>query len=240
MIDLSASPSLTQEEVQEASADAIEAYDPATGEEIESLNNLSQEQVRAQVDAGNAAYDASTGTELATVATVVDTVDKNVVIHDLHFHNREIWFGISASQAGNNWGIEATLNPYTVISGDNTWGVDANDAAKVIGSTDTPVVEGMLTFDFHRLFIVASSVSTRWRLRIIYGTGTMADALTAKQYSDVICRIDSANPAQSKGAPFDLIMNRVAVENQIWIQGWNATNNATLTFMVGFHEYPYN
>ena len=71
----------------------------------------------------------------------------------------------------------------------------------------------------------------------VYGTGTMGDAITALQYTEFMVKFDSANPQQSAGIPFDLMMERQLTDTQVWIQAWNATNNATIDFLVGLHEY---
>ncbi len=150
-----------------------------------------------------------------------------------HLHNHERWFGKTAVQTATDWGTTPSTAPYTVVSGNNTWGTEI----QVIGSGDTPIQTGKTYFDPHRIFAIASSVSTIWLLRMIYGTGTAADAITANQFTDFPIRIDSANPAQSAGAAFDMMMEHVAAGTQIWMQGWNATNGATLTFLIGVHEY---
>ena len=174
-------------------------------------------------------YDAATGAEAAEIFQETEIIEK-------HDHNIEHWVGISGDQSGNNWGIEDTLAPFTVKSGDGTFGA-GTDIAKILGSTDTPIMAGNLFYDPHMIFIVSSSVSTRWRLRFIWGTGTVVAAIAAHQYSEVIARIDTSNPAQSSGAPVDIMIPMITVCDKLWIQGWNATNDATMTLMVGLHEY---
>lgn len=155
--------------------------------------------------------------------------------HDEHFHNREYWFGKSADQSGNNWGTRASLTPFQAISGDGDFGGDPNDEAKVIGSDDTPVRVGSTLFDFRRFQVVAVSSSTVYLLRIIHGTGTMAQAETAGQYTEIPYFKESA-PA--RGAPLDLVQEKVPAGQKIWIRAKNATNNATIDFIAGLHEYP--
>ena len=155
--------------------------------------------------------------------------------HDEHFHNREYWFGKSADQSGNNWGTRASLTPYQAISGDDDWGGDANDEAKVIGSDDTPVRTGATKYDLRRIQVVGASSTTVYLLRIIHGTGTMAEAEAAGQYTE--CAFFRQAPP-IRGDPVDLIQEKIAVGRKTWIRAKNATNNATIDFLVGIHEYP--
>lgn len=159
-------------------------------------------------------------------------------VHEIekHFHNRERWFGKLGVQTATDW-AENNLSPYRAISGNNDYGADANDEAKVIGTADTPVIAGMVKYDVHRLLVVASSSATIWKLRVVYGSGTMANAIAAGQYSTVMGRYDEAVGA-SPGDPLEIMIPRLASGvDQVWIQGWNGTDNATIDFFVGLHEY---
>ena len=65
----------------------------------------------------------------------------------------------------------------------------------------------------------------------------MAAAITAKQTTEfmIITSTDKAN--KFGGAPFDIQTPRIAVGTKVWIQARNATDNATVDFFVGLHEY---
>ena len=159
-------------------------------------------------------------------------------VHEIekHFHNRERWFGMSADQSGNNWAAD-NLTPYQAISGTGDYGSDADDEAKVIGTDDTPAISGMVKYDIHRLLIVDASSTTQYKLRIIYGSGTMNDAITAGQFSEVMVKEDPALFGGS-GQPFDILLPRANTgTDKIWIQCKNETNNATIDFFIGIHEY---
>lgn len=156
-----------------------------------------------------------------------------------HFHGRERWFGKLAVQTATDWADNTIATPYVVISGNNTYGVDANDEAKVIGTADTPAISGMTKYDLHRIYITASNSTTVWKLQVIYGTGTMADAIAAGQYSTVMVKIDPAVGASAE-TPLEVMMPRgTAGSTAVWIRGWNATDNATLSFYAGWHEYTF-
>ncbi len=152
------------------------------------------------------------------------------VVQD-HNHNRERWFGKSADQSGNDWALATTLTMFRAISGDDVFGADPNDEAKIFGSDDTPAIAGMTLFDVHRIMVSATSNANDTVLRMIYGTGTMADAQSAGQYSDVM--VTEAR----KGSPIPIMMPRLPAGMQVWIRMLNATDNATIDFFIGIHEY---
>lgn len=153
-----------------------------------------------------------------------------------HLHNRERWYGKLAVQTATDW-AENNLTPFRAISGNNAYGTDPNDEAQVLGTADTPIIAGNTRYDLHKLFIVDASSTSIYKLRIIYGTGTMADAITAEQYSIVMVKIDAA-AGETPNVPVPIMMRRgTCGQTKIWIQAWNAINNATIDFFVGLHEY---
>ncbi len=151
-----------------------------------------------------------------------------------HFHCRERWFGISADQSGTDWALADTLAPFVITSGNNTWGA----AAKILGTSDTPAIDGNVKYDPHRFLITTVSVDTIWKLQFIYGTGTAADAVTAGQFTSIYTGYDSANPTTLPRVPVDIHIPRlVCAADQLWCRGWNATNSSTISIFVGIHEY---
>lgn len=165
-----------------------------------------------------------------------DTILEEVIEIEEHIHNRERWFGQSADQSGNDWAAD-NLVPLDVISGNNAYGSDADDEAKCLGTADTPVRAGMTKFDLHRFLVVGVSQNTVYKMRIVWGTGTMADAITAEQTSEFMVKFDAVNPQQSAGIPFEVKMPRLDSGTKVWVQCWNATDNATASFFIGLHEY---
>ena len=55
---------------------------------------------------------------------------------------------------------------------------------------DKKTIGANVEFDPHRLFINAVSVDTDFRLRIVYGTDTMGNNITAGQYSEIMVKFD--------------------------------------------------
>lgn len=172
----------------------------------------------------------------STGEMVANSLAYRLVGVERHLHNRERWFGKLAVQTATDW-ADNTLSPYRAISGNNTYGADANDEAQVIGTDDTPAIAGNVFYDLHRIMVVGASSSTVYKLRIVYGAGTMAAAVGAGQYSELVIMVDPS-VAQVPHDVFSIIMPRLTCGSvKVWIQAWNATDNATIDFLVGLHEY---
>jgi hypothetical protein len=168
-------------------------------------------------------------------ANLTSTLAETVEIEH-HYHNRERWRGKLAVQTATDW-ADDTLSPFRAISGNNAYGSDVNDEALVIGTADTPAIAGMTKYDPHLIFVVDASSSTVYKIRLVYGSGTMAAAIAAGQFSEAMFRMDPA-AAQDAHGPVDFRMPRLTCgTDQCWLQCWNASNNATLDFLVGWHEY---
>jgi hypothetical protein len=174
--------------------------------------------------------------DVTTLLADVAAVDAEVTEIEKHLHNRERWFGKLAVQTATDW-ADNNLTPFRAISGNNVYGADPNDEALVLGTDDTPIFAGNTRYDAHDLFVVAASSTTVYKLRFVYGTGTMADAIAAEQYSTTMIKIDPA--VQSSPAVVHPIMmpRGTCGATQLWVQAWNATDNATIDFFIGVHEY---
>lgn len=151
-----------------------------------------------------------------------------------HIHTRERWFGISADQSVNDWAIEAGMTPFTVVSqaGDFT-----AVAIKVLGTDDTPVLANMVSFDIRRILVASATDNLAYYFRVIYGTGTSADAEAAQQYSDIMFFAPNAAGPGAEGRPLDVRTPLLDVDTKIWVK-LKAATAETVTFYVGVHEYP--
>ncbi len=152
-----------------------------------------------------------------------------------HVHNRSRCFGKSGDQSGTDWAVEADLTPFRAISGNNDFGGDANDEALLMGTSDTPVIPGKTKFDPGRIIVIATSSTTPWVLRLIYGSGTIGDAEAAGQYS---CRnfIKESNAGWTGKLEISLPLLTCGVD-KLWLKAKNATDNATIDFLLDEHEY---
>lgn len=173
---------------------------------------------------------------LRRLVTSVAGITSEVTYAEDHVHNKERWFGISADQSGNDWALQETLNPYRATSGDNAWGTSGTDPAKIFGTEDTPIFVGGVRGDFHRILITANSSSTPYKLRIVWGTGTNVEAVAAGQYSEFMFTKDVADKNRKI---LDIMTVKITSGSKMWIECWNATNDATIDFFVGVHEYNF-
>lgn len=164
---------------------------------------------------------------LLVVRNGVDAINDTrhrTIDHDEHFHNNEKWFGAGATLNG--------LTGYTVTSGNADFGSEV----LLIDTGDTPIVAGKLKFDMHYLLPLSLSSATVYYLKFIYGTGTVAAAESAGDFT-VIPVISTGIGALVDGLPTDIRIPRLDVGTKVWAKTKNATNLATIEIAVGIHEY---
>jgi len=154
-----------------------------------------------------------------------------------HFHHKSRTFGISADQSGDNWATEDRLVPFVAISGNGDYGSDPDDEAKIFGTDDTPFISGQTTFDPGEIIVTNVSNDNVFIIRMIWGTGTMAAAISAGQYSTKPAKFDSTNPQLTANTVVNLSTPRLAVGTKVWVQTLNGTDNATINFLVDAHGY---
>lgn len=160
----------------------------------------------------------------------VDNAEVKYIEHHLHRRNRS--YGKSADQSGSDWALEDSLTAFRAISGNAAYGSDANDEAKIFGTSDTPLISGQTYFDIGGLLIVGVSNDDPFILRIVWDTTDMATGIAAGQYSTIMVKFDTTNPQLSAGIPLATNSPKIAVGNKVWIQTKNATNNATIDFFL--------
>jgi len=174
----------------------------------------------------------------STVAqqSTLEEIEEEVEEIDQHSHNVERWWGAVAVPDETN-AIDATVTvPFVAASGNDDWGT----AIPICGTADVPVLANQTTFDPHRVLVTALDDQTDpWRLRIIWGTGTSADAISAGQWSEVMAIANAVPGNRAGGAPVDIRMPPIAVGTKMWAQVWNDTNLEELEFFWGAHGYPY-
>lgn len=142
-----------------------------------------------------------------------------------HLHNREVWFGAGIT--------EDSLTPYTVISGNGAYGTEV----LLLDTTDTPVISGKKYYDPHKIEIASVDTATPYLVRLIWGSGTVGDAETAKQYSTFPVT-PSGVGSNVSGAPVPVIIRRLESGGaKLWAKTKNATNLAEIDIYLGIHEY---
>lgn len=166
-------------------------------------------------------------------------------VHELekHFHNREFWIGEHASRNGEiDCAARDTMTPFQHDAGDGS----INDVTPgygtplcIIGTNDVPFTSDGFKFDLHRLVVVDVEATADLKLhkvQIIFGSGTVAAAISDLQLSDVPPFIPL------RGAAFtvmDVMMPRVICgTDKVWLRHWvDGINTGTMDFFVGLHEY---
>jgi hypothetical protein len=157
---------------------------------------------------------------------VIETLEEAEHSDD-HNHNKERWFGkISGNNEVN--AIENSFTPFRITSGVGTYGT----AVCILGSSDVPV-QGKTYFDIHRLLCVNFQKGEIAKIRMAWGTGTHADAITAGNYSTII-----VNPmTTSKEADFEIKCPIIANSTKVWISFWSTTNSQYVDLFFGIHGY---
>lgn len=179
--------------------------------------------------------DAGAMTSIAQESTLTD-VESEVEETEQHLHNVERWWGALAGPTETN-AIESNVTrPYAATSGNDDWGA----AIPIIGTADNPGVSGLSTeFDVHELLITdLDDDTTPWKIRLIYGTGTSAAAITAGQFTERMVQTNAVPGNRAGGTPVAFKMIILDVGTKVWAQAWNDTNGEVASFFVGVHGYP--
>lgn len=174
----------------------------------------------------SASVDGLTGVA-DSLAYIVNELEK-------HFHSRGRWWGAVGAPDETN-AITATVTvPFVAASGADTWGA----AIPILGTADDPTDGLGVKFDLHLLLVVALDDQTdAWRLRIISGTGTSADAIGAGDWSEVMIQANAIPGNRAGGIPLIIQDTRMDVGVKVWAQAWNDTAGEDLSFFWGCHPY---
>lgn len=151
-----------------------------------------------------------------------------------HMHSWERWMAVAAVPNGEIKvadRIGTGTASFTLTAGNNTWGA----WLQILGSSDTPVIGGMVKYDIHRLSVVAASeVSATYFIQLGFGTSG-AQAVTDNTFSSFIYRVGSA---QTRETPIVVQHRRQSAGTKAWARIWCLTKNAsTLNIYFGLHEY---
>ncbi|KKM07645.1 hypothetical protein LCGC14_1731800 [marine sediment metagenome] len=163
----------------------------------------------------------------------IDSIEREIVRHDTHFHTREIWLGAAAVPAGETHVADVdSMVAFVADAGNDDWGT----WLQVIGSTDTPVDAGMVWYDAHRIAITTvEQANTETRVQIGFGA-TGAAALTAGTYTEIIFRV----PANARNIPIDERIKRAVSGDKAWVRVWaDGAASGEVRFFLGIHEYPF-
>ncbi len=160
-----------------------------------------------------------------------------------HLHHYVRWFGKLNPQDATHWAVTMDAHlaqPYRAISGNGVYGADPGDEAQLFGTADVPIA-GMLAGDFNEFLAIANTSNTVYLLRIVWGTGNLAAAIAAGQYTE----FPFFRPAADNNRKVTIVTCKkipiqvAGLPTQIWCQCQNATDNATIDFFIGVHGYDF-
>jgi hypothetical protein len=155
-----------------------------------------------------------------------------------HIHGKSRWLGKKAVQSATEWAVPLDTGLtllYRAISGAGVYGADANDESQIVGSADV-ILAGAVKFDVHEIQFPANSSSTLYLCRLIWGIGTMAAAITAGQYTEFPYFRKNDDTVRKVAT---IMCPKITAGTKVWLQTMNATDNATLDFVVGVHTYNF-
>ena len=166
-----------------------------------------------------------------TFITGVDIIQRQIDIHDDHFHSREVWFGAAAVPAGETHVADVdSMTAFVADAANDDWGT----WLQVLGSTDTPVDTGMIKYDAHRITLsTVERANTETRVQVGFGA-TGAAGLAANDYTEFVFRV----PANARSTPVDIQDVRITSGTKLWVRVWaDGADTGTVAFFVGLHEY---
>lgn len=147
---------------------------------------------------------------------------------------RQFWWGAVGAPTETN-AIDSNVDtPCRVVSGNNVYGT----AVPICGTGDDPCpILAQVSFDLDAILPVTSSITTAWKLRISWGTGTCGAAVAAGQYSETMV-FPNLVAGLPSGNLFPISTVRIPTGYKVWAEGWSATNLATMDFFWACHGHP--
>jgi hypothetical protein len=147
---------------------------------------------------------------------------------------RQFWWGTTAGPTETN-AIESNVNrACQLVSGNNAYGT----AVPICGTDDDPCPTlTQVSFNLDRILPITSSIITPWKVRVSWGSGTCADAITAGQYSETMV-IPNLVVGLPSGNAFPITTARIPAGSKVWAEGWSVTNLATVDFFWACHGHP--
>ncbi len=182
---------------------------------------------------------------IGDIAGIKEEVEE--IEHHLHTHER--WIGEPEVRNAEItcFSVE-TVKPFQTDAGDGTaggasqpWTPGYGTPLCIVGTGYTPICHGTnVKFDLHRIMIHDTQGTTDkviHRIQVIHGAGTVGDAITANQITEIISDPDNGG---GKNAPILIRSPLLTIgTDKIWVRHWvDNVNTGTMDFFVGLHEYP--
>ena len=151
-----------------------------------------------------------------------------------HVHNWERWFQVAASPSAtrkaDRIGTTNTIVPFRLTGGNGAWG----SWVQLLGSADTPVLAGAVTYDAHQICIIATSKAVPLFMQFSVGASG-DDGVTAGNYTS---KPFAPTGITGEQATLNVLMKDVAVGSLLWARCYTPTEDAaTIDFYFGIHEY---
>jgi len=147
-----------------------------------------------------------------------------------HFHTSERWLGVAGAPNETNAADPASFTAFRLDSGNNDWGT----AVPIIGSGDTPFIDGHISFDMHRILFVDVERASLYRIRFAWGN-SYAEGIALENYTEIVL-LRSATGAIAV-PPINVRMPILKVGSKVFGNCKNAGATATIDFFIGIHEY---
>lgn len=178
---------------------------------------------------GEACSNCSGGQDFPISGDDVSDVMNEVEIIDHHLHGKQRWYGLNPAH-DEVTALANVLTPFRVTSGVGTYGSEVC----VVGSGDE-LIPGIDFFDLHKVLVVGSQKAEIYKFRMVWGTGTHADAVTAGQYSTFMMNFVTTT---GKIDSLEIMMPRLATGTKVWLCIWSVTDSQWADLFIGGHGYP--
>ncbi len=171
---------------------------------------------------------------------ILDTTEAalaETIRHDRHFHNVQRVIGAHSSpDAEINCGEAGTMTGFSTTAGDDDFNATP---ICILGTGDGPFVTGNTVGDGGILVIedvAALADNMKHMVRLIYGSGTFGEALSAEQFSDAVVSPQRNASHSITRVPLPRITYGT---DKLWFTHWvDGVTNPSISFHLEFHGYP--
>jgi len=211
---------------------------PATPADQTTLNLVDADVTSIKAKTDNLPADPA---DQSLLTASIEAVELDAEYAEQHLHHRTAWYGKLSTANATHWADSNTLtSPYVATSGNNAWGTGGTDPAQLFGTGDElPELGKLNSGDFAQIYVIANSSDTLYRMKIVWGTGTLDEAIAAGQWSEgVYLRKSTDTVRLPRMVECPLIpFYQGALPTKVWMICWNASNDATISFYIGAHGY---
>jgi len=158
-------------------------------------------------------------------------------VHELerHFHNTEKWFGLAAVPSGETHRADRMaggIQPFVLTAGNDDFGA----WVQILGSTDTPVTAGMVSFDAHRFLVTDTNSTNVFLIQVVSGeSADIAAKISAELFSEAA--YVSATNNNDSGVE-EVMVRRTDVGEKVWARCvCIGSSGSTISFYPAVHEY---